>query len=244
MRRIASGKVRFVSNSFQRLLGTAIGDVRRAFAITRKPRAYVAFSGGKDSIATAALVHYVRDDVPLVWSDDELEFPETVELMEFLRLAAPDHFLAYQAVSIHAGWFGPWRSSPYFRDPLPGTRISDLPYDQALRRDGYNLTFLGVRAAESGKRRGWLLSAGANYHAKDGGVRSCPMAGWSTDDVWALIAGWGLGYNRAYARFEALGLPDFRWRVGPLPLVPRDTLADGWPDLLERLETRYGPKWG
>ena len=42
---------------------------------------------------------------------------------------------------------------------------------------------------------------------------------------------------------EEAGIDARRQRVGPLPLVPRATLEACWPELLPRLEARYGPRW-
>ena len=145
----------------------------------------------------------------------------------------------------HAGWFRPWRDQPYWREPLPGTVHVGMDVDDWMGQQGYDLTFLDTRAEESVKRRKWLSDhPDGLYRVRSGtGLRCTPIWDWSSDDVWALLAGWGLAYNPAYDRLTELGVPRERQRIGPLPLTPRSQLEAGWPDLLARLETRYGPRW-
>jgi len=54
--------------------------------------------------------------------------------------------------------------------------------------------------------------------------------------------GRAMGRTR-YDRYREIGLPPERQRIASLPRSPRDTLARGWPELLDRLEARYGPHW-
>lgn len=61
--------------------------------------------------------------------------------------------------------------------------------------------------------------------------------------MWKLIRTTGADYNAAYDRYREIGLPPERQRIASLPRSPRDTLARGWPELLDRLEARYGPHW-
>lgn len=63
----------YQSWGFKRRLEQAL--LRVSIALAQGQRPYVAFSGGKDSTVVLALVHAVRSDVSLLWSDDELELP-------------------------------------------------------------------------------------------------------------------------------------------------------------------------
>lgn len=219
-------------------------------ALRHGDRPYIAFSGGKDSLAVMALVERIRPGTTLLWSDDELEYPETVAYLRLMQRLAGGQLVIARGWAEHAGWFRPWRSRPFWREPLPGTLIADMEADDFMAHRGHDLTLLGTRAHESRKRRTWLLSVRAQqgepgvYPVAGGtGTRCCPIWDWSADEVFALIAGWRLPYNSAYDRLAAIGISRERQRIGPLPLTPRPILAEGWPDLLVRLEARYGDRW-
>lgn len=234
------GLILYQSPAFQRKLATALELTERA--LKRRKRPYVSFTSGKDSTAVLALVHAIRPEVTIYWSDDELEYPETVDLMAKAQEIAGSQMIISSGWATHANWFRPWRERPFWRDPLPNTIPADCDSADLMAARGYGLTFLGTRADESQKRGEWLRAAGPIYQSRSG-LRCCPIWDWSADDVFALAAGWGLPINPVYDRLEEIGISRERQRVGPLPLTPRDILADGWPDLLEQLETRYGPRW-
>lgn len=218
-------------------------------ALKRSKRPYLAFSGGKDSMVLLGLVHQVDPSVPLLWSDDELEYPETVELMELIQASAGDQLVIARGWAEHAGWFRPWTDAPFFRDPLPGTLTAGMDADDWMATRGHDLVFTGLRKDESSWRRDWLQWVEETrgqpiYRVKGGsGRRCCPLADWSADDAFAAIAFWGLPLNLVYPRLESIGVAREAQRVGPLPLTPRATLLEGWPELLERLEARYGRRW-
>ena len=215
---------------------------RIRLALRRATRPYIAFSGGKDSTTVLALVHAVDPAIPAIWSDDELEMPETVALMERLRYAIAGPFRIVAGHTTHAGWFTSWHDAPYWREPLPDTEAIPGLMDDWATGEGYDLTILGLRGDESKVRAAFLSEAGATYRRRTG-LACNPIWDWDHETVWRFIEATGADYNAAYDRYRALDLPPELQRVGPLPLSPRATLELGWPDLLARLEARYGPRW-
>jgi 3'-phosphoadenosine 5'-phosphosulfate sulfotransferase (PAPS reductase)/FAD synthetase len=240
--------IRRQTDEFRRRLDSGLLIVARALAESRRP--YIAFSGGKDSTALCGLVHLTAPEVPLLWSDSELELPETLEYIAAIQRAAPDQITLVESTSLHAGWFWSWRDRPFFRDTIPGTIRMEHPRGRAPTKDdwqagrGYDLVFTGLRMDENRRRRDWLAAAGPLYSVKSGcGRRCCPLWDWTEDDVWALIHGWKLAYNAAYDRMEEADIPHRRQRVGPLPLAPRRDLEAAYPALLAQLEARYARRW-
>ena len=144
----------FETPAFRAKLAQALSIAAQALAGARRP--YVAFTSGKDSVATAAIVHAVRPDVPLLWSDDELEYPEVVTYMEQLKELAGDQLIITLGWATHANWFRPWRDEPLWRDPFPGALFVGRDIDDWMGTRGYDLTFTGVRMEESRKRRDCL----------------------------------------------------------------------------------------
>ena len=230
---------------------TLDAHVERATATIRdalkgKQRPYVAVSGGKDSAVVMALVLAVRPDATLLWSDDELEYPETVALMERLKAERGEQLVTALGWAQHAGWFTPWTDHPFWRDPLPGTLTAGMDADDWMASRGHDVTFLGTRAGESKVRTRWLEANGPTYRVTRGtGLRCCPIWDWPTDYVYRYLEREGIALNPVYDRLaeRGMGVELERRRVGPLPLVPRDVLVNGWPDLYGRLVARYGPRW-
>lgn len=234
-------RILYASAAFQHKLFRALAITRQALARSRAP--YIAFSGGKDSTAVMVLCEMVRPGIPLCWSDDELELPETVAYMSLMRVLAGAQLRVFPGFAQHAGWFTPWRDTPFWRPPFPGTVVTTQDYQDVLAGEGHDLVFLGLRMEESRRRRDWLIQSGPTYGGRTLVRRCNPIWDWSADDVWALIAGIRVPYNEAYDRMEESGIPRHRQRVGPMPLAPRQQLADGWPDILARLEARYQRRW-
>lgn len=215
-------------------------------ALKRRTRPYVAYSGGKDSTVVLALVEAVCPGITVAWTDDELEYAETVMLQEHVQQAYGEQYIVTLGRSQHAGWFTPW-SDPdgrYWRDPLPGAHRKTIPQGDWMAARGYNLTFLGTRAAESQQRRDWLAGSGPTYRVKRGtGMHCCPLWDWTDDDVWALMAVEGLPVNGVYQQLHEIGVARTRMRVGPLPLSHAAHLQEGWPEMYERLVAVYGERW-
>lgn len=240
--------VLFRSSQFQHKLVSALALIKHALSLRPNIPSYVAFSGGKDSLAVAALVQMAtgNDAMPLCWSDDELEYPEHVEYM--LQLAASEPLLITLGWAEHAGWFKPWLQEPYFREPITGAVRVDQPAEDWYASAGYELTFTGLRAEESSRRANHLYSVAvtrdvAGLYRASTGWRCTPIWDWTADDVWALIAEWQLPYSPIYNTLSALGVPRKQQRVGPLPLARQAHLEEGWPDLYRRLTDRYGQRW-
>lgn len=234
--------IHYRSDRFREKLFAAMGIARRALEQAKRP--YIAFSGGKDSLATFAVVELVSGGVQMAWTDDELEFPETVLYMTKFRDLAGTQLLMGKGSHEHAGWFTPWVDWPFWREPISGTIETPLGvrhHMEEIRR--HDLVFLGLRMEENRRRRNWLAQAGPTY----GGaytIRTCnPLWDWTADDVWAMIIGQGLPYNPIYDRLEDMAYPRHRQRCGPMVLAPRRQLAEGWPDVLAVLEQRYSRRW-
>lgn len=214
-----------------------------AEALRTMARPYVAFSGGKDSLVTLALVRQQRPDVAVVWSDDELIEPETLPYLRALAATWRLDLTIVAGFARHAGWFDPWRHDPPFRAPDPAMLRIGRRTEEWARDVGFDGAFLGLRAQERAYRAHNARQRGPLYAMPDG-WRSQPLAWWTLADVWAAIGAWDLPYNPAYDTLAAAGVPRDQQRVGPLPLAPGWVLRAAWPDLHRRLIARYGDRWG
>lgn len=219
--------------------------IRQGLTLSHAP--YLAFSGGKDSTVLLHLVQAQAPTIPVVWSDDEWEYPETVAFVAAVRAGlAAGQLRIITAPITHAPGFTSWAADrPWLRQPDPSALWYNAPMGgmQAhARAQGYDAVFLGLRADESRERRLRLTQAGpvAWVQGTQMGHVS-PLAWWSTDDVWAYILAHDLAYNPVYDRLSAFGVPPQYQRVGPLAqrrvlgYGQLATLQRGWPVLFNQL---------
>lgn len=231
------------SRAFQGKIIRAAATCQKALKRSRRP--YIAFSGGKDALVLMGLLHqFIDPNIRLAWSDDELEYPEQINYMGDIRRMAGDQLHIHLGYTTHAGWFRPWEDYPLWREPFDGSIAIEMDQDEWMAGLGYDLTFLGLRMDENRRRLNWLMQVGPIYPSKTGTLRRCcPLWDWTSDDIWAAIALWKLPASPVYQTLSQIHVPRDKQRVGPLPLARRAALEDGWPDLLTRLESRYGGHW-
>lgn len=236
--------------AFKRLVARTEQRIRDALAIPDVAWS-ISFSGGKDSTVLLDLLHACMPDVPVIWSDDEAEYPETVAFVEQrLRACASPHVIAAHIRHGVCKWFTSWQDWPDgLHRPLPDTVFipdelvarygGGLQAYQAMRNFGG--AFIGLRRAESGRRATLLRVRGSLFYARGNRVwECCPLADWTTRDVWAYILSRALAYNPVYDRLAALGIPPDRQRVGPLVIDKGiAVIKRGWPELFNRLAARY-----
>lgn len=225
MRRKEIYELHAKTNSYQSRLRVARRIVKKAMAIDTDW--YVAFSGGKDSTVVAALAAEQKNNIPLIWSDDEWWLPETEEYMS--RIANLHHI---RTNTCHAEWFhvsGDWDGIPEY-----------------AKSKGLDGCFLGLRQEESNRRRVYLRTYGPLHYANNNHQWQCnPIHDWIWLDVWAYIYSNDLDYNRAYDRLDEIGVEPKNQRIGPfavdraLRYGQLAILKKGWPDVYNKFAARY-----
>lgn len=209
---------------------------------------YVSWSGGKDSTAAVHLAASAVPDVPVVWFDSGLEFPDTRPYLTTLAsrwnlnfhiiTAVPDALSIMEA------------SGAWDHDALPGWDAPDLhdalvtrPARQARARFGPAEVW-GLRAAESAGRRALLAPGQGTFTRADGTVVCSPIWSWRDVDVAAYLASHDIPLNPAYDRLRAAGATGKDLRVG-LALDGNNLnfgrvvwLRRCYPDLYRQIEDR------
>ena len=212
-------------------------------------RPYVAFSGGKDSLVVAHLVHQIDPSAEMVYCDDELLYPEHVAYIRHMKDREGDRLRMVSGAGVHRGWFRPWNDDfDWWRMPEPemewlprtGQHIGGLaklaPYL------GYDGVFLGLRRAESLRRAGILEAAtGVDHVGRYWHIN--PIIDWSDADVWEYIDTHDLDYCPVYDRLSEIGVSRHHARLGPLPLSEGRHLWLGWAQMYCALIRRYGRRW-
>ena len=159
-------------------------------ALDRCQRPYIAFSGGKDSLVVAHLVHQVDPGVQMIYCDDELLYPKHVDFIRRVKDAEGDRLHIMSGGGLHREWFCPWMNTPYWREPEP--EMQWLPSVGLQHRGqlaklapwlGYDGLFMGLRRAES-LRRAEILKTSKGIDKKRHLLYVNPLIEWSDDDVW------------------------------------------------------------
>lgn len=207
------------------------------------PDAYVALSGGKDSLVALALASERRPGIAALWTDDELEYAETPATTRGIAERCGASLVMKTGTQAHGGWFRPWTSDDPWRHPEVGCHITRERARTFMAARGHDGVILGLRAEEAPRRQLTARAHGLVHQGADGWVSIRPLLWWSVADVWAAIAARELPYHPVYDTLARIGVPREAQRVGPLPLTPGWILRDGWPELHRRLIARYGARW-
>ena len=172
--------------------------------INRCDIAYIAFSGGKDSVALLDICHRVLPfSVPVVFSDTDMELPDTHKVWEEIQSRYPDRefIIARAETSALENWrtFAPpsrtikWCCSVHKSTPA-------LMYlKRKLRKPAVKaMAFVGVRGEESYSRSFYEdVTDGAKNASQ---LNLMPILDWGAHELWLYIFANDLLINCAYKK--------------------------------------------
>jgi 3'-phosphoadenosine 5'-phosphosulfate sulfotransferase (PAPS reductase)/FAD synthetase len=190
-------------------------------AAQRAARMVVSWSTGKDSTAMTHLVRSLYTDTPIMIQFDDCDWPT--------KRAYADRVAATQGWDVH-------RVEPEFSvwERMRAGKIGEDEFcsqSHSLTQDaflkplaaqqqalGCNGVYMGLRAEESKARNAHLRSRGELYQVKSGEWRCCPLARWTSEDVFAYLTEHGVEINPCYFNNRFLPPEDIRvsWAI-PTP---------------------------
>jgi 3'-phosphoadenosine 5'-phosphosulfate sulfotransferase (PAPS reductase)/FAD synthetase/ferredoxin len=172
--------------------------------IKRCDIAYIAFSGGKDSVALLDICHRVLPlSVPVIFSDTDMELPDTYKVWEEIQTRYPDReFISAKAESSALeNWrrFAPpsrtirWCCSVHKSTPAL-MLIKDKLHKSAIKV----MAFVGVRGDESISRSFYEDSTDGVKNASQ--LNRMPILDWGAHELWLYIFANDLLINCAYKK--------------------------------------------
>lgn len=154
------------------------------------------FSGGKDSTVTAFLVQKAQGNIPIVFSDTGIEYPETIKYVkehgnDFGDLIFLDSEVDFIAMCEKLG--PPSRTMRWCCFTNKGAPFSKY---YANSEHNHVLSFDGIRREESNLRSNYPREMDNTKYEKQ--HSAYPILYWSTLEVWLYIIWRRLPYNNLY----------------------------------------------
>ncbi len=188
------------------------------------------FSGGKDSTVTAYLVKKALGDIPVVFSDTGIEYPETTEYIkkhgnEFGNLIYLDSETDFMEMCEKLG--PPSRTMRWCCFTNKGAPLSKY---YANLEHKHVLSFDGIRRDESNLRANYPREMDNTKYEKQ---RSAyPILNWTTLEVWLYIIWRKLPYNMLYnyglSRIGCWACPNNYWFDWYLLSKTHPDMAKNW----------------
>lgn len=211
------------------IMNLAVADAKRRAKelfdkdISRCDIAYIAFSGGKDSVALLELCNDVLPlSVPVVFSDTDMELPDTYDIWEEVKKRYPerDFIKATAETTALENWkrFAPPSRTIRWCCSVHKSTPALMALKGKLKKSAIKvMAFVGVRGDESISRSFYEDSSDGVKNASQ--LNRMPILDWGAHELWLYIFSNTLPINRAYR----YGLP----RVGCI-MCPESTNKYEW----------------
>lgn len=193
----------------------------------------VAFSGGKDSEVVLWLCLQVNPNVPVVFNNTGVEYPETIKLVSTIAeswnlniiITHPEKTF-WQCVEQYGFPQQTKRGGLKYKNNRPYCcyYLKEKPMLKAIRANGWLGYFTGETASESYNRMIWAKKKGTCIHLKKEGVcKIKPILWWTEDEVWNFINKNALPVNEVYSKGSV--------RTGCMPC----TAYKAWEERMQRV---------
>ncbi|MDR1939660.1 MAG: phosphoadenosine phosphosulfate reductase family protein [Clostridiales bacterium] len=166
--------------------------------------AYIAFSGGKDSVVLLDICHKVLPlSAPVVFSDTDMELPDTYSVWEEIQERYSDRvfYKAMAKAPALENWkdFGPPSRTIRWCCSVHKSAPALILLKEKLRKPYVKLTaFVGVRGEESHSRSMYEDNADEVKNASQ--FNCMPLLDWGAHELWLYVFANNLLINEAYKK--------------------------------------------
>ena len=166
--------------------------------------AYIAFSGGKDSVALLDICHKVLPlSVPVVFSDTDMELPDTYKVLEEVkaRYSEREFITAKSEISALENWriFAPPSRTVRWCCSVHKSTPALMFLKKKLRKSAIKvMAFVGVRGDESYSRSFYEDATDGVKNASQ--MNRMPILDWGAHELWLYIFSNNLIINCAYKK--------------------------------------------
>jgi 3'-phosphoadenosine 5'-phosphosulfate sulfotransferase (PAPS reductase)/FAD synthetase/ferredoxin len=192
------------------IMNIVIADAKRRTkelydgSIKRCDIAYIAFSGGKDSVTLLDICHRVLPlSVPVIFSDTDMELPDTYKVWEEIQTRYPEReFICAKAKSpALENWrvFGPPSRAIRWCCSVHKSTPALMCLKHKLRKPAAKvMAFVGVRGDESYGRSFYEDATDGAKNASQ--LNLMPILDWGAHELWLYIFAKDLLVNCAYKK--------------------------------------------
>lgn len=216
----------------------------------KNSNAVVAFSGGKDSTATSALVmQALGQKVPHIFIDTTLEAEQTLDYVEEYKNAHPDTEFIIRRNEDNdfyttAEQLGPPSHLMRWCCTMFKTGIVNRVYSQLFNSKKV-LTFYGIRKCESTSRSKYNRTEDKDGTVKVAGQRvASPIFYWRDSELWLFLLAHQVPFNYAYRlgyhRVGCYNCPNSSDRQEFLTRLYQPEKAEKWRNFLIDFATKIG----
>jgi len=194
----------------------------------------VAFSGGKDSEVVLYLCLQVTPNVPVVFNNTGVEYPETVRFVT--ELQEQWNFNLIVTHPEKSFWdcveqYGFPEQAKYSLKTRKNAQccywLKEKPVLLVIRQNHWLGQFMGISASESRNRMFLARDKGNCYHIKKWNFcKIHPILWWTVDEVWQFIYDNTLPFNQAYLKGAE--------RIGCMPC----TAHKKWEEQMRRVNPK------
>lgn len=212
--------------------------------LAKNPRGFISWSGGKDSTAAVVLAKRIAPEIPVVFFDSGIEYPENIEYLQKITDLLDLNFHIIHTgdvlgLIIEHAWYDHYRDA---RDVGVSMREVKIEMPSARAHEIYGPGRIwGLRADESNGRAALLRPTRGTTRYLNGQVACAPLWNWSSSDVTGFLSKEGIPENPIYTRLTEIGVPIKEQRAGALFDGGLDFgritwLKRGWPHLYDKLK--------